>query len=104
MTLPVDSNSLSRRAFLAMTGIVGLGLIATAAGAQSVCLDMASLPASQKGMRKALGFQEQSSDPKKKCALCAFFTAKGSVCGSCALLSGGTVNPTSLCNSWAAKG
>ncbi|HEX7874293.1 MAG TPA: high-potential iron-sulfur protein [Sphingobium sp.] len=94
---------LTRRAVLGLAAMAALG-VATAVSAQTVCLDMASLPASQKGMRKALGFQETSSDPKKKCATCSFFTAKGAACGTCMLLSGGVVNPTSVCTSWAAKG
>lgn len=95
---------LSRRRLLGLAAVAaGVGL-ASAASAQTACLDMGSLPASQKSMRKALGFQEQSSDPKKRCATCSFFTAKGSACGTCVLLSNGVVNPTSLCTSWAAKG
>lgn len=93
----------TRRGILGLAGLVGLG-IATAASGQAVCLDMATLPAGQKNMRKSIGFQEQSSDPKKHCATCTFFTAKGASCGTCALLSGGAVNPTSVCASWAAKG
>ncbi|MET0364097.1 MAG: high-potential iron-sulfur protein [Sphingobium sp.] len=99
----MHDNDLTRRSVLGLATIAGLGLV-TAAGAQTVCLDMASLPASQKAMRKSLGFQEQSSDPKKRCATCSFFAAKGASCGTCLLLSGGAVNPTSVCTSWAAKG
>lgn len=94
---------LSRRGFLGIAGLLGLS-VAAAAGAQGVCLDMAALPASQKSMRKSLGFQEQSADPKKRCDGCTFFTARGANCGACALLSGGAVNPSSVCTSWAAKG
>lgn len=96
----------TRRGLLGLAGAaVAIGFAGRAAAAQAdSCLDMAKLPASQKSMRRSLGFQEASADPKKRCGTCSFFKAAGTGCGTCVLLSGGAVRPTSVCNSWAAKG
>ncbi|MCE7796227.1 high-potential iron-sulfur protein [Sphingobium sufflavum] len=77
-----------------------------AAGATGeVCIDPTKLPASQTSMRRSLGFKMASTDPKKTCGTCMFFTgAKGSDCGKCALLSGGAVPAAGVCDSWAPKG
>ena len=70
----------------------------------AACFDM--LSASQKSMRRSLGFEAQSGDPSKRCGSCAFFStpSPSAACGRCALLSGGPVASTSLCKSWAKKG
>lgn len=105
----VTDRSVSRRALIARLGIamplllLGRGAAAIAPGA-GACVDLDALPASQKGMRRSLGFKLQSPDPHKRCGLCTFFTASGGDCGKCALLSGGAVTTTSVCDSWAAKG
>lgn len=82
-----------------------LGAFGTGARAQDVaaCVNLDALPASQKSMRRSLGFKPQSADPKKRCGTCAFFTAAAGACGKCQLLSGGAVAATSVCDNWAAK-
>ena len=79
-----------------------VGAVARAAD-ESPCVDLDSLPASQKSMRRSLGFKAASTDPKKRCGLCVFFTASASNCGTCGLLNGGAVTTSSVCDSWAAK-
>lgn len=101
------SAPISRRQLIGLVGTLSVATGLAAAGGASaaeVCFDPDTLPASQKSLRRSLGFQPQSPDPKKQCASCSFFTAAGSDCGKCVLLSGGPVMPGSLCNSWAAKG
>jgi hypothetical protein len=98
----------TRRAFLALAGatplaLIGLGSVAQASDA-GTCFNPDSLPASQKSLRKALGFVTPAADPAKTCGGCAFFTATTAPCGKCQLLSGGTVSGPSGCRSWAKKG
>ncbi len=98
----------NRRTFLGLAGATPLalfGLASAVRGADSTaCYNPEMLPASQKSMRKALGFTEVSADPAKSCSGCAFFTGATNGCGKCQLLSGGPVSATSLCRSWAKKG
>jgi hypothetical protein len=97
----------SRRAFLAWSALAPtmlVGLASAAHGADTApCVNLDALPASQKGMRRSLGFKLESPDPKKHCGICAFFTGPAAGCGKCQLLSGGAVASTSVCDSWAAK-
>jgi High potential iron-sulfur protein len=81
-----------------------LGLATSARAADAVaCFDLDSMPSSQKNLRKSLGFKPQSTDPKKHCGICNFFTPSEGDCGKCTLLSGGPVSTGSVCNSWVAK-
>lgn len=84
--------------------IVGTGMFAwSGVGLADACFDPARLP--NAGMRRSLNFQAISTDPKKKCASCAFFTKTASGdCGKCAIFSGGPVSAQSVCDSWASKG
>ena len=94
----------SRRRFLQIAAAAPVAaLLGTRALAQApaVCSDPATLPAAQKSLRKSLDFVDVSTDPAKRCGLCAFFQAKGT-CGSCQLLNS-TVSPGSVCSSFAAK-
>jgi hypothetical protein len=94
--------SISRRALLGFAAAAPLGaLAARAQPAAPVCYDPAKLPASQRSLRRALGFRDTSTDPVKHCGICAFFTATKGGCGTCQLLSGGPVTAASVCNSWA---
>ena len=99
--MEIRGNNLRRRDLLAVLGMAsGLALSGTAVAA---CFDMTKLP--DAGMRKTLNFKPVSTDPKKSCSGCAFFTRTGqSDCGKCVLLSGGPVAAESVCDSWAAKG
>jgi High potential iron-sulfur protein len=99
--------SASRRCFVqvALTSpALLLGIVAVVRAADAlVCVDLDALPASQKGLRRSLGFKLESPDANKRCGRCTFFTATDSGCGKCQLLSGGTVTAGSVCDSWAAK-
>lgn len=90
----------------ALSGAVGAAALqSAAAAAEPACFNPEALPASQKNMRNSLNFRIASSDPKKKCGSCAFFTPQGSAgCGVCTLLSGGPVLSGSVCDSWAPRG
>jgi hypothetical protein len=101
--MAVESDGISRRRFGAFLLAAPVGLLVAARAPDPACFDPAALPPGQKSMRQSLGFQLQSSDPKKNCGGCAFFQPKGGACGTCMLLSGGAVTSTSVCNSWAAK-
>ena len=81
-------------------GLVSAGSAKEAAPA---CVNPDTLPASQKGMRRSLGFELVSTDPKKHCGACSFFTGTVAGCGTCQLLSGGAVAATSVCASFSAK-
>ncbi|GAA0310558.1 hypothetical protein GCM10009087_20740 [Sphingomonas oligophenolica] len=100
--------ALSRRGLIALAAgapllVVGLAAVAHAEEAPAICVDLDTLPASQKGMRRSIGFRLHSPDPKKHCSLCTFFTGAAAGCGKCQLLSGGSVAATSLCDSFAAR-
>lgn len=103
---PLDT-PLSRRGLIGLAAGAPLLLagLATAGHAEDVpvCVNLDTLPASQKSMRRSLGFKLQSPDPNKHCGLCAFFTGAAGGCGKCQLLSGGAVAAASVCDSWAAK-
>jgi hypothetical protein len=97
---------LSRRGLLRAAGAIPLVLVAgrlAAADTPAVCADPAKLPLARKSQRRALGYVEPSTDPKRRCGACAFFTAAGAGCGTCQLMSGGPVSAFGVCNSFAAK-
>ncbi len=95
----------TRRKFLSLA--VAAPFAAVAAGRAMAetpaCYDPVNLPLSQQSMRRSLGFVAVSTDPKKRCDLCAFFKAGAAGCGTCQLLSGGPVGAGSVCTSFAAK-
>ena len=99
--------TLSRRAVMRLAvcaPLLAAGLASPLAAEDApVCVNLDALPASQKSMRRSLGFKLQSPDPKKHCGICSFFTGAAGGCGKCQLLSGGAVAATSVCDSWAAK-
>jgi len=95
----------SRRDILALAGIAPLMLLAgRAAAADTVCYDPASLSLTQKNLRRSVAFVEVSTDPKRHCGLCAFFTAGKSNCGTCQIMSGSPVTAGGVCTSFAPKG
>ncbi len=104
----LEQISWSRRGLFGLAAATPLLLLASLgakARAQdaAVCVNLDALPASQKSMRRSLGFKPQAPDPKKRCGNCAFFTASAGGCGQCQLLSGGAVAATNVCDNWAAK-
>ena len=105
--IPQDALIPTRRDFLVLAAASPLGLLTPAvsrAADAPTCYDPATLPFSQKSLRRSVGYVEASPDPKKHCGACAFFTAAPqSGCGTCQLLSGGAVNAGSVCNSFAPK-
>ena len=96
----------SRRRFIGMAALVplaGFAARSAQAAAPAACYDPAALPRAQKSLRRSLGYEEKSADAKRKCSLCAFYTAAQGDCGTCQMLSGGPVNGGGVCNSFAAK-
>lgn len=95
----------SRRGVLGLAAATPLVLVTAQARAReaAACVNLDALPASQKSMRRSLGFKAQSTDPKKRCGTCVFFTAAAAGCGKCQLLSGGAVGAASVCDNWAGK-
>jgi hypothetical protein len=104
----MDDGTLSRRGLIGLAVgvpvlLAGIVSAASAQDAPSGCVNLDTLPASQKGMRRSLGFQLVSTDAKKHCGACTFFTGTAGGCGKCQLLSGGAVAATSVCTSFTAK-
>lgn len=71
----------------------------------AACADPDAMDESEHGIRAAVNYVEQSTDPKQVCAGCAFFHAGApkSACGACDMFTGGPVNSQGHCNSWNAK-
>lgn len=94
----------SRRRLLTLAGLAPLALFAASqAQAAGACFDPAALSLDQRSRRKGLGFVAASSDPKRHCGLCTFFTPSPGGCGACQLLDGGPVSAGSVCDSFAPK-
>jgi High potential iron-sulfur protein len=96
----------SRRNFLGLAAAAPVALFAAtgARAAEAACYDPATLPFSQKSLRRSLGYVEGSSDPRKRCDGCAFFAARTPAsCGGCQMLGGAVVSAGAVCNSFAAK-
>jgi hypothetical protein len=110
LELDVEENmvNIARRKLLALTAtaapllLFAIGSPARAAET-AACFDLDAMPATQKSMRRSLGFKIESPDPQKHCGTCTFFTAAAGDCGKCALLNGGAVAAVNVCDSWAAK-
>jgi uncharacterized protein (DUF1501 family) len=102
----MPTESASRRRFLglaALAPLAGLAARSAQAAETAACYDPAALPRAQKSMRRSLGYEEKSTDAKRQCRLCAFYTGTKDACGTCQMLSGGPVNAGGVCNSFAAK-
>lgn len=96
----------SRRRFLAIAGLAPVALLASRqsfAQAGNACYDMSKLPLSQKSLRKAVNYVDQSPHKDKRCGLCAFYVATKDGCGTCQILSGGPVAQGAYCTSFAPK-
>lgn len=99
----------SRRSFLAIAGLAPLAIAAAARAqtnpppAPAACFDPAALPLSQKNRRRSLGYVDPAPQPGRNCGACSFFTATQGGCGTCMILTGGTVGATAVCTSFAAK-
>jgi hypothetical protein len=92
----------TRRQVLWLAARTGAGALAAwslTAHAESSCTDAEE----NEGLRQSLNYVEASSDPKKTCAVCAFFTAEaGAHCGRCQILNG-AANPAGHCDSFSPK-
>lgn len=95
-------NNSARRVFiqqaLKLLPVISVApLVLPARGAES-CTDPSS-----ESLRASLHYQPLSSDPKKSCNQCGFFTpADKSSCGQCMIMSG-PVDASGHCDSWSAK-
>jgi len=100
--------ALLRGALAAPWVLLGVGVARAAAPAKGTaagkCVNLADLPDSQQSLRQSVNFHLTSPEPdKRRCELCAFFTATEGGCGQCQLFSGGPVASVSVCDSFAAK-
>ncbi len=94
----------SRRDLLALAGMAPLMLLAgRATAADAPCYNPATLSLTQKNLRTSVGFAEASTDPKRHCGLCAFFTPGKGSCGTCQIMSGSPVTTAGVCTSFAPK-
>jgi hypothetical protein len=93
-----------RRRFLTLAAAFPFAALAAgrALADAPLCYDPEALPMSQRGLRKALQFIATSTDPAKRCDLCAFYKAGLPGCGSCQILNG-PVAAGSLCSSFAPR-
>lgn len=96
----------SRRNFMGLLALAPVSVLfaGRAMAADSVCYDPQTLPLSQKNRRRSVGYVSASSDAKRQCSLCVFFTPGQGACGNCQMLSGGPVEAGGVCNSFAPKG
>jgi hypothetical protein len=117
--------SLTRRLFLRLAGLVGLGATAglaacggdagessqakqtidrAKAAAQDAarCTDLSELTEAQKQLRDSFGYVDLSDDPDLVCIGCEFWTEPpyGGVCGGCTLMAG-PIHPQGFCDSYA---
>jgi hypothetical protein len=96
----------TRRRFIALAGlapIAALGARQAFAQTKPACYDTATLPLSQKNMRRSVGFVDPAPAPAKRCGVCAFFVATQGGCGTCQILSGGPTAQSAYCTSFAPK-
>jgi hypothetical protein len=93
----------TKRYFLIAGALAPLAaaLAGTAKAAEPSC--GADLSLSQKNRRRALGYADVSSDPKRRCSLCTYFTAGDGGCGGCQMQGGSSVNASGTCNFFVAK-
>ncbi|PLK26206.1 high-potential iron-sulfur protein [Novosphingobium sp. TH158] len=99
----------NRRRFLQWAALAPVAAIAATRSGNALangagtnaCYDPATLPMSQKSLRRSVEYVNVSADPSKRCGLCAFYQAKGD-CGSCQILTS-VVSPAAYCSSYAPK-
>lgn len=95
----------SRRNFLVLAGLAPIAAVTAgkAFATPSACNLSTSLPLAQKNSRRGLGYVDVAPDPKKRCGVCAFFTATTGTCGTCQMMNGGPADAGSVCRSFAPK-
>ena len=101
----MDMNDpLSRRRLLVRMAQICVGSVvaASADAADTECVDLKAMGASEVASRNSLHWTAMSTQADKKCAMCNFFSATTGGCGSCVIL-GGPTYATGYCDSWTAK-
>jgi hypothetical protein len=94
--------TLTRRGMLALAfAAPAAAYAARATAAPGSCVDLDTLPSSQKSMRQSLNFKLLSDD-SRRCSGCAFFTTAAGDCGQCQIFSG-PAPAQGRCDSWAAR-
>ena len=95
----------TRRGVITLMSTFAAAPLLSKVSAQSptACADPATLPLSQRSRRRALGYTSPSTDPQKHCSLCSFFMPAAGGCGTCQMLSGGAVEATAVCTSFAKR-
>src|SRR2546422_1009060 len=100
----MDMEDVSRRtvwrAALSICSMAGLGALSVSISAcngsqrSAACAKADALTDGEVKLRESFKYAEQSPDPKRMCAGCAFFRSNGAgaPCGACSVL-GGPVNP-----------
>ncbi len=98
------SNPISRRRLLTRMVQISIGgaLVTSAYAADSECVDLKKMDASEVSSRNSLHWTAKSTQADKTCAKCNFFTATTGDCGSCMIL-GGPTYAAGYCDSWTAK-
>jgi radical SAM protein with 4Fe4S-binding SPASM domain len=81
---------------------IGGALVASAHAADTECVDLKKMDASEVSARNSLHWTAMSTQPDKTCAKCNFFSATSGGCGSCMIL-GGPTYAAGDCDSWTAK-
>lgn len=104
-----DKKRFSRRALLVhacqvIPSAATLLLVGGCGNRTKVCADPKQLSVAENSLRAAAQFTEESPDPEKVCAGCAFFhpSADLAQCGHCDIFNGST-NAGGYCVSWVQK-
>lgn len=98
---------LSRRElfrYLALGAATAPLVPALAHAAKNECSAASDIPKSEKQVRKALKYTDNSPKADKQCADCELFEAAGSAeaCGGCKTVPG-PIHPKGHCTAWVAK-
>jgi hypothetical protein len=102
----MEGVNFQRRRLLIGTTACGVTLTigACKSDQQSACANPEKMSPSEKSLRVAQHYVEQSPDPAKVCGGCGFFSAAEGAgdCGRCQIFNG-PANAKGHCESWAAK-
>ncbi len=104
-----DKKRFSRRTLLVracqvIPSATTLLLVGGCGNRTAVCADPNELSVAENSLRTAAHFTEESPDPQKVCAGCAFFhpSADSAQCGHCDIFNG-PANAGGHCDSWSQK-
>ncbi|MCE7798282.1 high-potential iron-sulfur protein [Sphingobium sufflavum] len=93
----------SRRDLLSLCAVTPLTMLAAAEAVAAPPACSSGMALSQMNRRSALGYVDVSKDRARHCSLCTFFAAGEGGCGTCQLLSGGSVSAGGVCTSFVAR-